>query len=405
MRSRHGHPIWKTRDGLPIPLAPLRPGEGDDATSREAFIQNLVHAMPDVLPMMDIEPAMAPLIPVCRELPMSGLAADNFWITSWGGLILGECKLVRNPQARREVIAQILEYARLMCAWSYEDLEQACRKARGEPLFKLWSLLGDEPELDEATFVDAVTRRLRSGRIMLLLIGDGIQEGVEGLAAHLQLHAGMHCGLALVELSLWTGPDGGTLVLPRVPMKTTLIERGIVTFDGQGTIRVAPPPRTSSPASGLPRASTQSEAEFFDRFGTKFPDLLGPLKAFLSSLGSAGISVEFRRSAVLRFFPNPDLAASAGFIDAAGQVWFNDAWNAACKCDRASAAQRYLEAVAASTGGKVLAATETKSSNVVDGNGNVTSVASLLPISQRWKEAMATFVAELSAPEDDTSGR
>ena len=66
--------------------------------------------------------------------------------------------------------------------------------------------------------MDAVERRLRTGRPLLLIIGDGIREGVEALTAHLQLHAGLHVGLALLDLSLWRNPDGGLFVVPRVPI-------------------------------------------------------------------------------------------------------------------------------------------------------------------------------------------
>lgn len=42
-----------------------------------------------------------------------------------------ECKLWRNPQARREVLAQILEYASLLRGWSYGDLTARLKAARG----------------------------------------------------------------------------------------------------------------------------------------------------------------------------------------------------------------------------------------------------------------------------------
>jgi hypothetical protein len=67
----------------------------------------------------------------------------------------------------------------------------------------------DEADLDEAQFVDAVERRLRTGRLLILIIGDGIQEGVEALTEHLQMHAGIHAGMALVDLSIWSDPAAG----------------------------------------------------------------------------------------------------------------------------------------------------------------------------------------------------
>jgi len=46
------------------------------------------------------------------ELPTAAGALDNLWITPEGGIVLGECKLFRNPEARRQVIVQALDYAR-----------------------------------------------------------------------------------------------------------------------------------------------------------------------------------------------------------------------------------------------------------------------------------------------------
>ena len=75
-------------------------------TSANPFLQDLVHEHPEILPMADIEPAFMPFIPVCRELPTAAGYLDNLWLTPSGGIVLGECKLFRKPQARREVIAK-----------------------------------------------------------------------------------------------------------------------------------------------------------------------------------------------------------------------------------------------------------------------------------------------------------
>ncbi len=46
---------------------------------------------------------------------------DNFLITASGLPIILECKLWRNPEARREVAGQILEYAKTLTRWTYDD--------------------------------------------------------------------------------------------------------------------------------------------------------------------------------------------------------------------------------------------------------------------------------------------
>jgi hypothetical protein len=67
-----------------------------------------------------------------------------------------EAKLWRNPEARRQVVGQVLDYAKELARWSYEELQGAVRLARSEPDLKLYDLVcGPEaaPE-QEAAFVD-----------------------------------------------------------------------------------------------------------------------------------------------------------------------------------------------------------------------------------------------------------
>ena len=41
-----------------------------------------------------------------------------------GRIIILEAKLWRNPESKRKVIAQILDYASELTRWSFEDLER-----------------------------------------------------------------------------------------------------------------------------------------------------------------------------------------------------------------------------------------------------------------------------------------
>jgi hypothetical protein len=380
-------------------LSPVRLGKTpeEDSNRREAFIQNLVHDHPALIPMAEIEPAFSPLIPVCKELPTPAGYLDNLWITPWGGLVLGEAKLVRNPQARREVVAQALDYARAVANWSFDDLEAAVRIALKQPAMTLWSLVHNETDLTEDQFVDAVERRLRTGQFLLLIIGDGIQEGVEALTAYLQLHAGLHVGLALLDLSLWRNIDGGLIVIPRVPMRTVLIERGIVRIDADQA-RIDPP-SISMPAAGVraskPKPTTSSEAEFFDNLAIRRPELVEPLKAFLSELSDVGIAPEIGRTAKLLFSPTPDTTATAGYIESNGKVWLQGAAAAANRLGLPDAGENYLQAVADIIGGQVRRY-EKSAPEVVDAAGKGTDLAVLVAHTERFKNAIASFVVALA---------
>jgi hypothetical protein len=78
----------------------------------EAWLQRLIMAHPRLLPVDQIEPAFADLVPICMELPTPSGYLDNLLVTASGDLALVECKLWRNPEARREVIGQIIDYAK-----------------------------------------------------------------------------------------------------------------------------------------------------------------------------------------------------------------------------------------------------------------------------------------------------
>src|SRR3546814_19642266 len=65
-------------------------------------------------------------------------------------------------------------------------------------------LVHGHPEaLDEAEFIDAVSLNLRLGRMLAIVLGDGIRTETEALCDLLQSHAGAHFTFALVELATW----------------------------------------------------------------------------------------------------------------------------------------------------------------------------------------------------------
>ena len=97
----------------------------------EATLQELLFDHPESLPIAAIDPAYADSVPVCRELSVPAGSIDALYVNALGRLTLCEFKLWRNPQARREVIGQILDYAKDLASWSYEDLQRQVSLALG----------------------------------------------------------------------------------------------------------------------------------------------------------------------------------------------------------------------------------------------------------------------------------
>jgi hypothetical protein len=283
---QHGVPLLLTsRDGGAVPLKPYTQQGGDDAVS-EAVIQALVHAYPACLPITEIDAMFAGPVPICTELTTPAGPIDNFMVTPSGLPVLVECKLWRNPEARREVVGQILDYAKELSRWSSSDLQREVRrrlKRDGNPLLEMVRAV--DPHVDERQFNDALTANLRRGRFLLLIVGDGIREGVEAIAEYLQVHAGLHFSLGLVELPIYMMPNGDRLVAPRVLARTTIVTRNVVALPDGYAIEEAEDP-TNVEESDPERSALGDEqqrfwAEFLDHLKLDDPEQPKPRAARL----------------------------------------------------------------------------------------------------------------------------
>ena len=206
-------------------VAPASQGWADDLD--EDRLQEILFRHAEALPLDEIDSAYETPVPVCRELSTRAGYIDALYLTPTGRIILAEFKLWRNPSARREVIGQILDYARVLASWSYDDLEREVRNCVKRSPFDVVS----EAHADvlEHIFIDAIARRLKRGEFLLLIIGDGIREGVEEIVAHVQEHSGLRFHLALVEAAVYSRVDSeDRIIQPRVLARTELLPRTIL---------------------------------------------------------------------------------------------------------------------------------------------------------------------------------
>ena len=227
--SAFAQPVVAFRNGathLPKRI-PLNLG-GTDAFN-ERWLQAMLFASPDALPIREIVPYIEELIPVCMEIETGAGPADILYVTPAGQVVLVETKLWRNPEARREVVGQILDYAKHLTGWTYDTLDQraatAAKSMRGHLLRCVRTRL---PDVDEAAFVDSLNRSLSSGDFVLLIVGDGIRYGAESLVAFLERFGNLKFRLGLVEVAAFELHDGSTLLQPRILAKTEIIERTVL---------------------------------------------------------------------------------------------------------------------------------------------------------------------------------
>jgi RecB family endonuclease NucS len=130
MHTAYSTPILIPADQNAVVLQRVALESASANEYNEAWLQKLLYRHPEALPIAEINESFLGLIPICRELRTAAGPIDVLYATSQGRIAVLEAKLWRNPEARRQVIGQILDYAKELSRSSYEDLDGAVRAAR-----------------------------------------------------------------------------------------------------------------------------------------------------------------------------------------------------------------------------------------------------------------------------------
>jgi hypothetical protein len=229
-----------------LPPASLGAGTHSDGYD-EAWLQDLIFKHPTAMPIDELDPSFGPLIPICKELYTKAGYIDALFMNPLGMPTLVECKLWRSPEARREVVGQILDYARTLKKWTFSDIQREAARARKEQSFDLAAHVSNHTagsNFDKAMFADSVSRNLQKGRVLLLVVGDGIREGVEAIAEYLQAATSLQFTFGLVEAQAFELAPKSWIVQSRVLARTLIINRTIVDVAAAGLIVSEDAPQT-----------------------------------------------------------------------------------------------------------------------------------------------------------------
>jgi len=283
-----------------------------DKKLNESWFQKLLFDNPSLLPTADIEPAFSPCYSVARELPTKAGPIDLLYLSPPGYLTIAETKLIRNPEARREVVAQTLDYAKELSQWKYDDLVESIRRTQtsplsgvSDPLLELIKGKSEFEDLDTIQFQKSVSQCLRHGRFLLLIIGDKISEDVEGLVKYLQNFAHLQFTMGLIELGLFKvneKSDRPILVVPRIVARTSEIVRAIVRIEGDERLQRLPLAITPD----IDQETSPSREAFWEAVrGKADAGAPGKLQNLLSQLEGMGLYVDPIESGVALRFPDP----------------------------------------------------------------------------------------------------
>ncbi len=256
-------PIYFPNDGEPSKLDKIPLTE---KSLQEDWLQRVIHDHPSLLPTTEIEPAFSPLISLGREIEADSWFIDNLFISPQGYLTIVETKLWRNPEARREVVGQIIEYAKVVSTWSFNELNQKVKEHNEQRwgVIDMIRTVVPIPEEDEGILIDAISKNMQRGHFLLLIVGDGIRESTEELAEYLSESPQLHFTLALVELKIYQATDG-LLVIPQVVTRTREITRAIIRIEGNQIQQISVDTDVNiEPDKVKHKRTALSEEEFFE---------------------------------------------------------------------------------------------------------------------------------------------
>ena len=289
----------------------LQPIEGKGQGYDEAWLQELIRKHPDTLPVAEIEPVFSPMIAIGREVSTETGVIDNLFISHRGYLILVETKLWKNPEARREVVAQVIDYAVSLSKWNYERLNNVSRE---------YTKKYEDAELDLVDWVEKqlgpveggrdffeeiVAQNLRLGRSLALIVGDRIRQSIVEMVDHVNKYPGLALNIALVELQGYRVEKGHRwplLIVPSIVSHTEIVERSVV----QVTVMEGKTPEVSvrqekvkAEDIGRKRVSLTEEA-FWELLRKRVPSHYEVMKNLIDELkGKTGIEVVPRENSIV----------------------------------------------------------------------------------------------------------
>jgi hypothetical protein len=141
------------------------------------------------------------------DLPGSG-STDLLGVDANGNIFIVETKLARNPEVRRKVIGQILEYAAYLWRKSYEEFDNLFLKREGKSITDLLGL--KTPEGLPEDFQENVSNNLQSGTFNLFIAVDHMNDELEKIIAYVSSRG---TGLKLQVLELCTYKMGDLEIL------------------------------------------------------------------------------------------------------------------------------------------------------------------------------------------------
>ena len=190
----------------------------------EDILQRTIAEIPSVVPLETVTDESVSYLTIGVEWPAGTGSADIVLIGSDGVLTIIETKLRRNPEARRQVIAQLLEYAAYLSEWTIYEIHR-----RSEDFFRsekcpieyadktfdgiIGTFLEDSGvEDDVISFKGKIEQNLRQGRMRLIVAVDEVGEQAQKIISFVNSHSSFD--IYLLQISAFEDTEDRNIFVP-----------------------------------------------------------------------------------------------------------------------------------------------------------------------------------------------
>lgn len=188
----------------------------------EDELQKLLAGRTDLL-KQESEPQVAL---VKRELSLGDAGSlDIFLINADGLPIAVEVKLQRNAQARREVVAQAIDYISALTNKTVDELDE---ETHGKVTEAIQEFAGDSDENFDRIW-RALAANLRAGLARLIVAVDGPTPGLERILRFLAEKSELDVQLVIVER--YMSPENFEVIVARPTFTQASVSRSVLTRD------------------------------------------------------------------------------------------------------------------------------------------------------------------------------
>ncbi|MGO9019424.1 MAG: hypothetical protein ACLQVJ_13855 [Syntrophobacteraceae bacterium] len=224
----------------PLPARSMR--DGLLGKTLEDALQNLLGNYPQIIPGKQIDPVSEEpprFVLLRREMPIGGWSLDHLYVDQRAILTLVETKLVQNPESRREVIGQVIEYAANAAElWATGRTRQYA--------FEFWSKQGKDldtvlqkefgADLDIETFWNSIERNLSDGRIRLIIAADEMRPEVRRMIEFLNREM-KNAEILGLEIKCYGDDQTSMVLVPRLVGQTIIdrppLSKNLILWDQQ----------------------------------------------------------------------------------------------------------------------------------------------------------------------------